>query len=156
PSDSKKSVVLPSAEVQEGDYVVIYWTEELPSSAVSTDSVLYLCSGTETSLSDDNGILTLSSSPVQGSAVLDCVIYCSFESTQYEGFGTKAVLNRVNKALENAWWYSNAVDSSKSTSTRSICRKLNSTDTDTASDWYTVTTRGLSFGSANTSEAYSP
>ncbi len=156
PGDYRKSVVFPYAELSAGDYVVVYWTEKLPSTGSSSDHVFFICAETDSSLSDDNGILTLTSSPSIGGSVLDCAVYSSFTSSQYEGFGTKAVLARVEKAKENSWWLSTAIDSSKSTSTRSICRFLDSSDSDTASEWYVCETRGQSFGGKNTSAPYAP
>lgn len=156
PGDSKKSVILPYAELSTGDFVVVYWTDKLPSTVSSTEHVVYVCAESESSLSDDNGILTLTSSPSQGSRVLDCAVYSSLTSSQYEGFGTKAVLTRVEKAREENWWLSSAINSSTSTSTRTMCRYPNSMDTDTADEWYICETRGQSFGKENNGVPYSP
>lgn len=162
PEDRKQSVILPSVKLSGGDYVVIYWAERLPGTdedmliTINEEghTVVSICSGSKTGLSDDNGIITLASSPSQGAEVLDCFIYSSFESTKYEGFGTKAVYERVLKAKENDWWLTQAVNSSKSTATRSMSRRLTE-DTDTYTDWYTTVSRGQSFGKRNMSAEYS-
>ena len=77
-------------------------------------------------------------------------------STQYDGFGTKAVYERVKTALDNNWWSGEAINTSNTTSTRSICRRLDIEDTDTSFEWFITVTSGLTFGSENNKEEYRP
>ncbi len=154
PSDYRQSVKLPDLNVKKGDYIVVRWNESSVNT-VSQDNVYDINAG-GTGLSDNNGILVLALTSLLSSEVCDCVVYSSMSSNQYDGFGTKAVYHRVQTALENSWWKGDAVLSSNSTSTRSMNRKTEETDTDGSDDWYVCTTGGSSFGSRNSSEQFQP
>ncbi len=156
PEDRESFVVLPSIDVSEGDFIVVHWRKTLPKNTQEhpADNVWNICTGEDIKPSAKNGIQTLASSPSQGAKVTDCVIYSAQESELYEGYGKKAVYERVLKALENSWWKGEPVISKNATATRSMSRKLNTGDSDTASDWYTTETKGSTFGSANTSAPY--
>jgi hypothetical protein len=147
PGDYRARFIFPSADVVQGDFVTIWWCDELPSGVKVKDGkkLNYAAGG---GLSENNGIMCLGISPAQGAAVMDCVIWSSGESTQYEGYGTKEVLERVNVALDNQWWSGSPVYSGWSTSTRSMALDSNGV-------WYTTVQGGLSFGEENLSDAYS-
>ena len=147
PGDYRSMIVLPSYEVSGESFITVWWCDDLPSGVIVRDgNNINLAAGG--GLSENNGIMCLATSPAQGAAVTDCVVWTSGESSQYGGFGTKEVLDRVNTALENMWWSGEPVLSLWSTSTRSMALDANGT-------WYTTVQGGLSFGAANLSEAYS-
>jgi hypothetical protein len=147
PGDFRSRFIFPSEEVSAGSFVTVWWCDELPSGVKAKEGkkLNYASGG---GLSENNGVLCLGLSPAQGAAVMDCVIWSSGESSQYEGYGTKEVLDRVNVALENLWWEGPPVYSGWSTSTRSMAL-------DSSGVWYTTVQGGLSFGEENLSEAYS-
>ena len=144
PGDYRTRFIFPSADVARGDFITVWWCDELPSGVKAKDGN-YVAGG---GLSENNGVLCLGISPAQGAAVMDCVVWSSGESSQYEGYGTKEVLDRVNVALDNMWWAGDPVYSGWSTSTRSMALNPDG-------DWYTTVQGGLSFGEENLSGAYS-
>ena len=147
PGDYRSMIVFPSHEVEAGSFVTVWWCDELPSGVKGRDgNNLNLAAGG--GLSENNGIMCLSTSPAQGAAVTDCVVWSSGESTQFGGYGTKEVQERVLIALENMWWAGDPVFCGWSTSTRSMAL-------DSGGVWYTTVQGGLTFGSENTSAAYS-
>lgn len=146
PGDYRTLCVLPDEEVGAGDFVVVWWCEALPSGVRQHgDGVVNVCAGG--GLSENNGILSLSVSPAQGADVQDVVVWSSGESVQYGGFGTKEVLERVEKARSMFWWDGEPVYSAWSASTRSMALGPEGR-------WYTTVQGGSSFGSENTSEEY--
>jgi len=143
--------VFPDTEVKTGDFVVVSWSKEYPADKYTSGIVF--ASGAESNLSANNGTIVLSESPSQGAKITDAVLYSSFESSKYNGWGTKQAETRANWVINKAQWSGDAVNTSKSTATRSVCRKLDSEDTDTNSNWYVTGTGGSTFGSSNTSPA---
>lgn len=141
-------VVLPSFEVQSGSFVTVWWTDVLPSGVKEKEgnNINVLAGG---GLSENNGIMCIVSDPSQGCEVRDCVIWSSMESTQFGGYGTKEVLDRVNTALENGWWEGPPVYSGYSTSTRSMALGKDGI-------WYTTVQGGISFGDENNAAQYNP
>lgn len=140
--------IFPDINVAKGDFVVLYWSEEYPGGPLPSISFL---SGSNDNPTSNNGAIVLTKSPAQGSEVIDAVLYSSFESSQYGGWGTKSAYERASWVMKENW-SGEAVNCSTSTATRSISRI--SGDTDTSSDWYITVTSGATFGAANTSEAY--
>ena len=147
PGDYRSMIVLPAYEVSAGSFITVWWCDSLPAGVGVRDgnSLNFAAGG---GLSENNGIMCLSTSPAQGAAVTDCVVWSSGESSQYGGYGTKEVQERVNVALENMWWSGDPVLSLRSTSTRSMALDANGV-------WYTTVQGGLSFGEENMSEAFS-
>lgn len=150
PSDYRSYVMLEDIYVNSGSYIVIWWNDRLPSGVVSEteEGVINIAANSGTNLSENNGILTLCLSPSEGATVLDCIAYSSKESSEYDGFGTKEVYQRVLKAKELGYLLQDTVSSKNSTSTRSISRKTDNT-------WYVTVTYGATFGKANTGDPYS-
>jgi len=147
PGDYRSVIVLPSYDVTAESFITVWWCEDLPSGVKVRDgNNINLAAGG--GLSENNGIMCMSTSPAQGAAVTDCVVWSSGESSQYGGYGTKEVQERVNVALENMWWSGEPVFSLWSTSTRSMALDANGV-------WYTTIQGGLSFGEENLSEPYS-
>ena len=148
PGNYRSMVVFDDTDVCKGDFIVVWWTTS------ASDGTLYsgpravdVCAGSETGLSENNGIITLSDSPSEGANVIDCLAYSNGESSQYGGFGTKEVQTRIETAKENKWLTADIVSPVNSTATRSVSRKADGT-------WYVTVTGGSTFGYENTSDAY--
>ena len=147
PGDFRSMYIFPSYSVEAGSFITVWWCDELPT-GVKTQETNNLNFAAGGGLSENNGIMCLSVSPAQGAAVSDCVIWSSGESSQFGGYGTKEVQDRVLYALEKMWWTGDPIFCGWSTSTRSMA--LNS-----SGFWYTTVQGGLTFGKVNTSEAFS-
>lgn len=145
-SDYRTKVMLGDIDVVSGQYVVIWWTDSLPL-VLDKDSI-NICAFTDKGLSENNGIITLTSSPGDAAKVLDCVVYSNQESSDYEGYGTKEVYQRVLKAKEKGYFTSKPINASSSTATRSVSRN------EKTGKWYISVTGGATFGKANTSDEY--
>ena len=146
PGDFRTMCILPDENVGAGDFVVIWWCEALPAGVDRhSGRVVNICAGG--GLSENNGVLSVSVSPAQGADVQDVVVYSSGESVQYEGFGTKEVLERVVKASSMFWWDGEPVYSGWSASTRSMALGQDGR-------WYTTVQGGSSFGGENMSGEY--
>lgn len=150
PSDNRSYIMFDDEEVSGGSYITVWWTKSLPSgvSEHPEEKVYNFCANSDTGLSENNGILTLALSPSEGAEVSDCIAYSSFESSEYEGFGTKEVLSRINTAKGKGYLKKDTVSSKNSTATRSIARN------EVTGKWYVTVTSGSTFGRANTSEAF--
>lgn len=146
PGDYRTVCILPDENVQAGEFVVIWWCDALPPGVGEHENnVVNVCAGG--GLSENNGVLSLSVSPEQGADVQDAVVWSSGESAQYEGYGTREVLERVEKARAMSWWDGEPVYSAWSASTRSMALGQDGR-------WYTTVQGGASFGSENTSQEY--
>lgn len=146
PGDFRTVCILPDENVGAGDYVVIWWCEALPAGVgLHTSGVVNVCAGG--GLSENNGVLSVSVSPAQGADVQDVVVYSSGESVLFEGFGTKEVLQRVEKARAMLWWEGEPVYSGWSASTRSMALGQDGR-------WYTTVQGGSTFGAENTGGEY--
>ncbi len=154
PEDHDCRVIFGDRDVRKGDYVVVWWTEALPEDVPEKlSNVVNVCSCTETGLPSNNGVLVLCDTPALGANVLDCVVYSNF-SASHQGFGTRSALERVQWVLSSGAWKGDAVDSTSSTATRSMSRRLGREDTDTFDDWYITVTSGSTFGSFNGSDEF--
>ena len=151
PADYDAKFVFGDIDVKKGDFITVWWTEDFPQG--SSPGALDFCALCTDGLSSNNGALVLCRSPALGSTVLDAVLYSNFTAS-HEGYGTKTALERARWVIGAALWKGDAIDSSTSTSTRSMSRSLQATDTDSCADWYVTVTGGATFGSANDSEAY--
>ena len=154
PEDWDARVILSDLEVREGDYVVIWWTQELPDGVQEkADGVLNICAGTSENPQSNNGTQVLCENPSMGAAVTDCVIYSNFGES-HEGYGTRAALQRATWVFGSGGWTGDPVDSTSSTATRSMSRYAEGSDSGTADDWFVTVTGGSTFGGPNESEAY--
>ncbi|MCF6334840.1 MAG: hypothetical protein L3J12_03775 [Spirochaetales bacterium] len=168
--------IIPPIEVEEGDYLVIHFkpsgtAEEVDETILKTSSGglnvtpeawdLWVEGGT--GLSGNNGTITLFTNP--GGTLIDGVLYSnrtSVSDEKYRGFGSLSVMIRADRLSELRGWIStgdfiapeDAIDPEDSTATRSMCRSLLFTDTDSSPDWHIVPTSGSSFGSNNSDEEY--
>ena len=154
PEDHDVCVMLGDMEVKKGDLVVIWWTESLPDDVQQVQpGVRNIYSESREKPSSNNGTLVLCENPSPGAAVMDAVVYSNF-SQSHEGFGTKSALMRARWVVSAGAWTGEAVDGTASTATRSVCRYPEEADSDSNSDWFVTVTSGATFGSANTSEAF--
>ncbi|MCF7929677.1 MAG: Ig-like domain-containing protein [Spirochaetales bacterium] len=182
PSNFDAEYILPSIEVEAGDYLILHARPENPAEEVdetgidqiaesggndACDSAYDLWITGSTGIPGNNGVLSLFRSP--GGALLDAALYSNRTSDSdedYRGFGTRKVLEQVEELEALGGWQAasaggqlapeDAVDPDPSTGTRTICRSSGSLDTDSAGDWHIVPTSSLSFGTVNTDEVYEP
>ncbi len=151
-------VILPSLDVKEGDFIVVWFTESISDSVLNAHNVLL---DTPSKGFSGNGVQCLSLSPAPGAEVADAVLYSNF-SVKYSGYGSAETEKRAKKAVEEGWWNSleEPIDSSKSTKLRTLCRRRGEDgeplDTNGVSDWYTAENKGATFGAENTSSEYEP
>ena len=100
-------------------------------------------------LGSNNGCIVLLGDPSANAEVLDALVYSNRQSDLYGGWGTSSTQNAIKRLVELGGWESDlpssAVDSTHSTSTRSM-QRLGETDTDSASDWVIAPTGGASWG----------
>lgn len=160
PDDYDAKFMFPDVEVRKGDYVVVWWVkDDYPEDRIDSPGVNFAAKCSKTP-SDNNGVLVLTDSPSPGATILDAVVYSDFGESA-DGFGTAKARDRAMWVVSSGAWTGDAIDSSYSTATRSMSRKTpNSSgavlDTNTCSDWYITCSGGATFGTANTSEPYSP
>lgn len=179
PNDYDAMYVFQDIVVKKGDFIVVAFVdEEYELDSTNNTKANYFCSS-EKRLSNDNGILVLASSPSPGAQILDVVVYSKYRDGQ-EYFGTNTQKERVQWALSNQSWKGQAIDSSKSTSKRSIARipvfptsssgsssSLSSAsssalssavpiDTDSLDDWFIANypRKEDGFGKVNTADRY--
>ena len=138
--------------VNKGDLVVVAFVDE--ESEQDSSKADYFCVS-EKRLPNDNGVLVLSSSPSAGAQLLDVVVYSKYRDGE-EYFGTNASKEKVAWARANGTWDGPAIDSTNSTSKRSMARILGCDDTDTLTDWYIANyaRKEDGFGKINDAKAY--
>ncbi|MFA5514598.1 MAG: hypothetical protein WDA17_06795 [Sphaerochaetaceae bacterium] len=146
--------ILPSYRVNEGDYVVIEYSEALRGA----HPIEFWAK--EVGLGANNGVISLYDTP--DGEIIDAVLYTNRGSTQYNGFGTKKVEERALLLEELGHWnpipidVESGINSTDSTATRSMCRIFGKEDTNSKADWYIVPTGKASFGSKNVVDHYLP
>ncbi len=176
-SDRNQRVILPPIEIQKGEFIVIHCGKETEFSLsetlstseslskFATDSAWDVWIESGKGLSGNNGIISLYTSP-QGS-LIDAVLYSNRNSdsdTNYNGFGSRALLKRVAVLADQKGWNPSGFDiipedginPDDSTATRSMCRISPDTDTDSRDDWYIVPTGKSTFGEINFAGVYIP
>lgn len=170
--------VFPPIFVEEGDYIILHLKplgidtefDEFENKAASKgadtcDTAWDLWyRGDKGALSGKNGVVSLCFSPVGN--YMDAVAYSERtidSDSKYGGFGTSALLSRINALDEaGAWKFSipprpeDCARSAGTTGTRTICRSSDSFDSDSGSDWHVVPTKGKSLGAPNSDEVYEP
>lgn len=144
PGNFRNMVMIDDCQVKKGDFIVIWWTSSLPDGVfVHPSSDLWnICSFSQ-GLSENNGIITLASSPSEGAQVFDCIAYSTGESTQFEGWGTKEVFERVESAKMFNWLKTETVSPKNSTATRSVSKNP------LTGKWYITDTGKSTFGQEN-------
>ncbi len=158
PDDYDAMYIFPDITVSSKAYIVLWWVKEDFSLEDVKGDGLNFASFTRKNPSDNNGTLTLANSPSPGATILDAVIYSDFGESM-DGFGTSKARDRALWVINGGFWKGYAIDSSTSTATRSMARKITGVnivteDTNTCNDWYITCSGGATFGSANTSEPY--
>ena len=152
PDNFDSYVVFGDTDVDSGDMIVVWWTEELPA-PVSAEGVVNICAGCGEGLPSNNGAIVLCSSPAMGADVLDAVVYSNF-SASYDGYGTRSAKERATWVIESGACKGDPLDSTASTATRSMSRLPDGRDSDSGNDWIITVTGGSTFGAVNSSEAY--
>ena len=169
--------VLPSLEVQTGDYIIIHMRPEglsgeitetddktVSTGKLASDLAWDLWVDGDKPVSGKNGVISLYTNPF--GSLIDVVIYSSrvtADSEDYRGW-TSSTFNIIQDlSLLGSWEGTDgfirpedAVYSEKTTGTRSICRSSLSEDSDTREDWHIVPTGGKSFGQINSDNIYTP
>lgn len=171
--------VFPPCEVSAGEFVVLHLKpqgipEERdetgdPTASGGLDAYPYARDfwyrGGDGALPGENGCMTLYRSPT--GPIRDALIYSartSASDTKYGGFGTQALWDQVRGVVSEGGWKiagaeirpEDAARSEGTTSTRTLCRSSDSRDTDSASDWHVVPTKGSSVGKPNSDAVYVP
>lgn len=178
PENWKQRFVFPSVDVQAGDYVVVHFKPDGDEQEINetkrkdrsagknaTDTAWDFWVPEGAGLSGNNGVLSLCENPLGG--YLDVVLYSNRTSEsdeRYRGFGTKDVMERADSIHAAGAWKArgaqvapeDAINPDPSTSTRSMARGSDGEDTNSASDWHTTPTRGLTPGAINTDEVHVP
>ncbi|MCR5731980.1 MAG: hypothetical protein K6G51_03455 [Sphaerochaetaceae bacterium] len=149
--------ILPSIDMERGDMIVLYWNSYIKETSYKNKSnkrTYNLMAHSATGLAGTNGVFVIYDMKAGDGEMLDALIYSDFQSTAYSGYGTARVEASANEIINNIQWIGSAVDSSKSTSTRTIARWIGAKDTNSSQDFYITTTRGQTFGEANLSKEY--
>ena len=170
--------ILPPIDVSQDDYIIIHFkpagTVDEIDETVSKDISgglnvhpdawdLWVDGGT--GLSGNNGTITLFTNPAGD--LIDGVLYSNRTSSSdenYRGFGSAAVMNKADRLFELGGWTAagdiiapeDAIDPEDSTATRSMCREIVFSDTNSKEDWHIVPTSTASFGELNSDEVYVP
>ena len=175
--NAKGEFVFPLVDVKSGDFIVMHTKpqgipEEVNETAgidvsrglLATDTARDFWMPEAPGLPGNNGAAVLYSR--RRGKVLDAVIWSSRADNPDEehlGWTRESFQWASALAASGAWQSSGeavlpseAVQAEGSTATRSIGRGTDADDTDTASDWHIVPTRGASFGAANTDDIYRP
>ena len=171
-------ILLPAVEVAEGDYLLIHakgrgLPEEIDETGDMDASGGRLASDTARDfwmpgapgLPGNNGAVVLHAR--RGGPVIDAVLWTdrTFDPDDEDlGWTRDGLVFATALGNAGAWKAaeggtptpSDAVDASKSTATRSICRASIPVDEDAASDWHVVPTSGQTFGSVNSDEVHVP
>jgi len=149
--------ILPNLEVLSQQYYVIWWTDSLPDGVDKTKNI---CAKTS-DLATRNGCLSIYSDPSKSATCLDCVLWANHSGSAFDKFGNKENQIQCLSLINSNNWEKIepitgllAVDSLKTTSTRSISRWLNKKDNNNSSDWYITCTSGSTFGSDNISPIF--
>jgi len=178
PGSYESRLIFPALAVRKGSFLVVHWkpagmpgeVDETgdPSSSFGLD----VCSTAwdfwvrgSTGLGGNNGVLALYER--SGGSCIDAVLYSNRTSesdARYRGFGSAEMLSRAEEAVRDGAWKAagarvtpeDAVSPEGSTGTRSLCRRADGADTDTAADWHVVPTSKASFGKANSDEVFAP
>jgi len=178
PGSFDDRLIFPPFEVHAGDFILAHFKPSGDPGEVDETGDRSASGGLDASgsafdfwirdgdgLGGNNGVLSLYGSP--GGAIVDGVLYSnrtSHSDERYGGFGTAEVRDRAEELARDGGWKTagervvpeDGVSPEGSTGTRSLCRSSACGDTDSASDWHIVPTRGASFGADNSDEVYVP
>lgn len=171
------SFVFPDLQVETGDYIIVHMRPEgtvdeitetddkaVSGGKLSFDSAWDIWVDGDKPLSGSNGLITLYSNPF--GKIMDAVPYSdrvTADSEDYRGWTSTTFDMIEDLSFTEAWRGTegfvkpeDAVSSSGTTGTRSICRNSLSEDTDSRDDWHIVPTGEKSFGEVNSDDFYIP
>jgi hypothetical protein len=178
PNGWDQRFTFPSVDVVAGDYVVVHFRPQGIPEEINETTDRSASGGRNaspeawdfwvpggTGLSTNNGVLTLVENPLGG--YIDAVIYTNRTSdsdTRYRGFGSTKMLSRAEAVAQARQWVAaeglivpeDAIHSGGSTATRSMSRRSDGRDTNSAADWHITPTRGATPGSVNTDDVHAP
>lgn len=177
PNEYSGELVFPSLEVAEGDFILVHpksegiveETDELTSKdesggLLATDTAWDFWIPGSPGLPGNNGAVTLYNR--KGGELVDAILWSDRTWDPEDdrlGWTSDGYAFALDLAADNAWdsegsipTPSEAVDVSRSTATRSLCRGSQPEDTDSAADWHTVPTSGRTFGESNLDAVYEP
>ncbi|AEV30662.1 hypothetical protein SpiGrapes_2912 [Sphaerochaeta pleomorpha str. Grapes] len=141
--------ILPDKTVSQGTFIVISFQKGIVKEA--------FCSENLAGLSGNNGCIVVSETPQFDSPLLDAVLYGNLTTTTFNGFGSSDLEKSAQSLCQCGQWdtvlASGSIDSTYSTSTRSVCREKER-DTNTLEDWYVTETRMATFGARNSDAHY--
>lgn len=163
----------PSAEVNAGEYIVLYLRTLDPASVNETGDDLALSPGAETSstarefwvpgttkLTRKTDILFIKD---QDDQIIDALM---LSENQEDSWSKESLSAAANLLGNSAAWSSNdgaeypgpnhAVLSQYATATRTICRDESVPDSNTADDWYITATSSATPGAANSTKRHVP
>lgn len=173
-----EEIVFPAIEIPDGEYILVHPKSEGSADEVDELGALDESGGLLSSdmardfwmpgspgLPGNNGAITLYAR--RNGPVIDAVLWSDRVDDPADeklGWTSEGYIFACDLSANASWstadsetpFPSDAIDVSKSTATRSLCRASNPVDSNTAGDWHTVPTRGKSFGSANTDDVYVP
>jgi hypothetical protein len=176
-SYADKTFIFPALEVRQGDFILVHFnTIEDGNEVNETGGSKTEASGTGAQptawdfwlpgsggLTKDNDVISLYTNP-EGD-VIDGLLYTSriYEAgAKYNGFGTSLMLNKVMELVSGGGWRiaadepfpQDGFNPTGATSTRTICRDSQSTDTDSAADWHIVPSGKRTPGAVNSDEVF--
>ena len=178
PSQYSYKYSFPACQIAQGEYIVLHLKPQgIPEEIDEIGSITisggldasptgrdFWSKGTSGALPGANGAVTIFSNPL--GYCIDAVIYSdrtSASDTAYKGFGTSSLLNQVQEIVNsNSWSMPDGIKpeaaacSAGTTSTRTLCRWSNQSDTNTNIDWHVVPTKGSTLGGPNRDETYVP
>ena len=173
----RETYVLPSLEVNAGDYIIIHMRPEGLSSEITETTDKSISTGKLASdlawdlwvdgdkpISGQNGVISLYSNPF--GSIIDAVPYSSrvtADSEDYFGWTATTIDMIEELSFLNVWNSTDgfirpedAASSISTTGTRSICRNSLSSDTNSKDDWHIVPTGEKSFGEINSDNVHIP
>jgi hypothetical protein len=179
-TDSRYSgeIVFPAVEIPDGEFLVIHAKAEgIPGEIdelgnlneseglLARDTARDFWIPGAPGLPGNNGAVSLFNR--KGGEIIDAVLWSNRTDNSEEeklGWTGEGYIFASDLAAAEAWqalitnlpYPSEAVDVSHSTATRSLCRAGQPEDSNCASDWHTVPTRGQTFGTVNSDEIYEP
>jgi hypothetical protein len=176
PEDYDACYSFPPIDVSQGDFVLLHCKPESIPGELDELEGITVASGLNSSplardfwwqeapgLPDDTGIITVANNPA--GLIKEALFYSNkltVAGKDYRSFGTKKLMDRADALQAAAAWkcqqaiiaVEDAARSEGMTSTRTLCRTPDSSDSDQALDWHIVPTGQASLGAPNSAELY--
>ncbi|MBN1411551.1 MAG: hypothetical protein JW969_11955 [Spirochaetales bacterium] len=178
PADYADRLIFPPFHVQDGDFILVHFKPEGLATEINETENKSQATGIDAKdsaydfwlkdsrgISGNNGVLSLYTNPA--GTVIDGILYSNRNSgsdENYLGFGTRYTMERAINLVKDHGWViqeeevrpEDGFNPDGSTSTRSICRTVRGTDTDSKKDFHIVPTGKSSFGEENSDEIFEP